>query len=354
MYQLVPFDIQHKEQLRRLISEVLPERPKEYFDEKWWWTFSSPPLTVAIEQSTQQVVGVCAYVPFAAYSHGSEFSSAWFVDFFVLKEHQGKGLGKLLTKTVMGSFQITSSLSQTDQAWFTFRKIGWNQRSVAKLFINPWAYFPSLLARLSKKDFLKSGVDVQKIDFEDVTVLHRDMIDQIWSNGRDRFDIVSSRTSDSLTKRFATRRNHRYKLYIACSEEGPVGYMVARTLPPNSINSLKRYSIGKKPVGLIVDYFICQSRLPVFRTLLSLALDDLIRSGASTLLCLCQGEAEQRDLKQSGFLHAGTPLIGRFLKRMDVGFTYYANSNLQLPQNPTWFLTLADCDMDRSWGESEV
>lgn len=151
MYQLVPFEIKHKEQLRRLISEVLPARPKEYFDEKWWWTFSSPPLTVAIEQATQQVVGVCAYVPFSAYSHGAEFSSAWFVDFFVLKEHQGKGLGKLLTKTVMGSFQITSSLSQTDQAWLSLRKIGWKQRSARKTFHQSLGIFPVAISPAEQK-----------------------------------------------------------------------------------------------------------------------------------------------------------------------------------------------------------
>jgi hypothetical protein len=44
----------------------------------------------------------------------------------------------------------------------------------------------------------------------------------------------------------------------------------------------------------------------------------------------------------------GTPLIGKRLRSLDIGFISYG----AVPQSANWFLTPGDCDLDLAWGET--
>jgi GNAT superfamily N-acetyltransferase len=334
-----PYVDDDKEFLRTFVRELWSDRPAEVFDNRWWWRHSTSPLIVAADEQTNRIVGMCAYIPFRLRAGGTDQRAAWFVDFFVAPDQQGKGLGKLLTCEVLNQFPVTASLSQSDAAWAVFRKLQWHARSYAKLYLHvaPALWHGSAKWRRGSKITVSSQLYTSALS-PDIAA----RIDDLWRSVRGLYDAIAVRDSTSLNDRYATFEQRRYRLLLAYRDDQLIGYMISRVLAKNSLQSFRR------SFGLVVDYLILNEDPDVFRALLGNAAKASVAEGARGMMCMSTSNAIGRVLAGTGYLHSGTPLIGRKLGKLDVAFTSYglerASSN--------WFLTPGDCDLDLSWGET--
>jgi len=352
-YRIRRFEPADREGLRRLIYEVWPDRPPEVFDKRWWWRTESPPLFVAEDEASGAIVGVCAFPAFPLYFDNRTVNATWFVDFFVSDKHQGKGIGKALSLAVMKEFAVTASLSQTEAAWQTFKRLGWQERQTTKLYLNPWGLLPGANALLRAIAPVDRGLRLESGEFVILPAL-ASAHDALWQALRSRYQALSVRDAQTLATRYARRDDRHYEIVRAWRGERLCGYMIIRVCPPNSLRSLKRYPVGRRPIGLVVDYLAAPDEPLVFASLLDAAAELLEARGARSMLCLCSVDAFHPHLTRRGFLHGGTPLLRQKLATMDVSFTAHFQPNETVLIGRRWFLTLGDCDMDLTWGESPV
>jgi GNAT superfamily N-acetyltransferase len=95
---------------------------------RWWYRvgyLDQEPLIV-IERN--RVIGQAGLIPVSLSFRGNQFSAIWFVDFSVLPEYQGQGIGKELTQRWMELCpnQITFC---NEKSANIFEKFGWHQLS---------------------------------------------------------------------------------------------------------------------------------------------------------------------------------------------------------------------------------
>jgi GNAT superfamily N-acetyltransferase len=330
-----------KNALRILFQKLWAESSVEKFENHWWWRWEEPPLYVVDDTETKTIVGICAYIPFLLNFQEQEYTSAWFVDFHVLPQHQGRSIGKRLTNAVTDRFAITASLSQSDAAWAVFRRLGWQEQQSTRLYMNLFPLLPGsmrVIRLFSKNDAslrLETGPVLSDGSFNNE-------FDKLWLRLRHSFGASSVRNSAALQQRYGKQPDKRYLLLRCYRSDELAGYMILRICPPNSLRRLRRY-----PIGLIVDYLMESREATLFSAMLGEAIEYLLEQQARYLLCLSTVPAFHSVLAQHGFFHSGTPLIGR---QLHVGFTFKSQSSTNALMNAPWHLTLGDCDMDLVWG----
>ncbi len=304
------------------------------FRERWWWQWEQPPLYM-VEDAGGAPIGVCAYIPFSLRACGVDLSAAWFVDFYVLSEYQGRGLGKRLTQVVQDRFQVTASLSQTAMAWRVFEKMGWCERTRVKLYVNR---FP--MRWMFRKP--SSGFDVSRCTLDAGSPVAADL-DALWTRVRDSYRCIARRDGAELLRRYA-RRGMEYVLL--CGRRGGecAGYMIVRVV--------RGTSGGKPSQGLIVDYLVHPDDTGAFTALLSEASSVLLDDGAERIYCISTSPRIERALVSRGFLSPTTPVIGRALRANNKWLTYYSKTKPDPVDPAAWFLTMGDCDIDYAWYQS--
>jgi hypothetical protein len=265
--------------------------------------------------------------------------------------HQGKGLGKALTEAITERTPVLASLSQTDAAWKVFQKSGWHPRQTAKLYLCPLPMIPGAMPLLRS---VLPTAPALRMEVAAISGPTDPELDALWNELRDSFDALVVRDARQLWSRYGMRQDRGYRIIRACRDNRLCAYMIVRVCPPNSLRSLKRYPMGRHPLGLIVDYLVQPDEPRVFAALLDEAGRTLAARGARSILCLSTVPAFHRPLVVRGYLHGGTPLLARKLSSMNVGFTFFTKPGERELAERRWFLTLGDCDMDLTWGESPV
>ena len=328
-----------KERLEGLCADVWNDRPADTFARRWWWSQSRPPLKIAEDLKTRALVGFCGCAPFSLYFQNRNYPSAWFADFFISKEHQGKGLGRLLADAVTRPFELAASLNHNDAALSLFRKMGWHESAPANLYLNPWLAVPGarrFLARSPKKTpyVLKSGSWPLAAPGE---------LDSLWNNSKDRWAPLACRDAAALERRYGPL-GRDYKMLRCYKGDTLVGYMITRIVPAGVIRSLPA-----KPVGLIVDFLVQPGEsLEIFRALLAQAFRQLPQDGAAFLMSLTTAGPFAQEFARNGFLHAATPIVGARLSRLKAPFAFAGPAVAALGPAP-WFLTFGDADLDLMW-----
>lgn len=309
--------------LIELLQQVWPNRrPIEpHVDRRWWWQFPEPPIVVIADRRSEQLAGVCAYMPFPLFSRGRGRSAAWFVDFYVLQEHQGRGFGRRLTRAVQDRFSVTASLSQTAMAWRVFQKLGWRDRAAVQIAMHPWPK-PWMFRSGSGYELSRHPIDAKLPVKSD--------LDALWAAVMEAYPAIASRTSEELVRRYSSHGGRAYDLICARRGGQCAGYMVVRS------------------PGLIVDVLARPDDAGAFKAMLSEAGRHLIELGARRLYCLATPQAWRRVLARHGFLSAGTPVLGARLESQTKWLTLFTTES-SVPEPGDWFVTLGDCDLDLAW-----
>jgi GNAT superfamily N-acetyltransferase len=343
MVSIRPYAPADRDRLRELaVHDVWADRPAEMFDRRWWWREQEPPLFVAEDIEAGELVGFCAYYPFRLYSKSETTPAAWFVDFFVSNRHQRKGIGKGLTREVMGRFPVTAALWATEGSWAVFERLGWTDQRYVDIYVNPWHILPIGRATTSKRRS-HPGIRLEVGPIGQV-IPDPQELDQLWRRVRDGYAALAVRDAAALGARYGERPGRQYSLIRAYRNSDLVGYMIVRPLPPGSLRPLRRF-----PVGLVADFLLDREDSSLFGALLDEASRRLVASGAKCVVCLATERAFHEALAHRGFLAASTPVIGRRLARMRIAFTFFEQrEGRRLPSE--WMLTFADADSDLTWG----
>jgi hypothetical protein len=119
--------------------------------------------------------------------------------------------------------------------------------------------------------------------------------------------------------------------------------MILRLCGKNTLAPLRWFRLG-----MIVDFWADPNDEQTLRTMLRQARRYLVKRGAQVLICRSTLPPFHGHLTRSGFVYAGTPVIGRVLSRLPGGFTFRCQEGNVLPATATWHLTLGDCDSDLS------
>lgn len=334
-FRVRPYDGADKGAVLELLRQVWAHKRHlaADFQDRWWWQWAQPPLYV-VEGPQRALAGLCAYIPFTLRARGREFSSAWFVDFYVLQECQGRGLGRRLTQAVQERFAITASLSQTAMAWRVFQKMGWHERTRVTLYMNPfpapWTFRrPPPAVRISTHP-IAAGLPVAAD------------LDRLWARVRDRYQVIACRDSASILRRYTSQGDRRYVLLCGHQGEQCAGYMIVRAVRSVVANS-------RRAEGLVVDYLVHPEDRRTFAALLGQAVSVLRDEGAGRMYCISSSPRCQRALAAHGFLSPAAPLVGRLLRGNTKWLTYYSRADAGPIDPAAWFLTIGDCDIDYAW-----
>jgi GNAT superfamily N-acetyltransferase len=314
--------------LYELLAQLWPDEPREALDRRWWWSTGTPPIVVAQEEDGA-LVGLCASLPLPLWSDGRERDGAWIVDFFVLPSHRGRGIGKRLVGEVAGRHELLASLSQTDMAWATFRGLGWQPRSFAPLYLSPWARVAGGPGQWLRRRNARIETTLGPAEFGPE-------FGELWRSLRDTLAPLSFRNEGALRARFAGG-GRNYSLIRATVGGTLRAYMVVRELPPRSIRSFPNHGIA-----LVADYLSDPEDPALFKEMIDHATRWARARGVRFVLCMSTHAAHQRVLRRRGFLGPDTPLVGRRLGKLAVGFTASAGAPARRP----WHLTPVDCDLD--------
>ena len=321
-----PYAAADRGRLLDLLRHVWPNRrPLEpHVDRRWWWQFAEPPILLAEQAPTAALAGLCAYLPFRLRTRGREVDAAWFVDFFVQPNHQGRGIGRRLTQAVHARFALTASLSQTAMAWRVFQKLGWRERAAVQVSMHPWPK-PWMFPRRGGFDVSGHAVDAQ------LPVAAE--IDALWADVASSYPAIACRSSQDLIRRYASHGGRAYDLICARRGSKCVGYMVVRA------------------PGLIVDALARPDDSAAFAAMLAEAARRLLELGAVRLHCLVTPLRWRQVLARRGFLAADTPLVGARLRSQTKWLTCFS-AEAGVPEPGDWFVTLGDCDLELAWAGS--
>jgi GNAT superfamily N-acetyltransferase len=331
-----PYASQDDVRLMALLREVWSHKRDIENDvhDRWWWQWDEPPLYVVEDPAQGTLAGLCAYIPFALRTNGMELPSAWFVDFYVRPDYQGKGLGTRLTQAVQNRHAVTASLSQTAMAYRVFQKLDWSDRSPVTLYVHPLPRRWMFGSASSQHRIVTAAIDGALPVWPD--------IDALWVRVRDAFPAIAVRASASLLARYATRGDRQYVLVGAYRGQALVGYMIVRVVDALSNDA-------RPPQGLIVDYLVHPDDTAAFGALLSEAASTLVARGVNRIYAISTLSACQRVLRARGFLSPSTPLLGRWLESNTKWLTFIAKPGVLPPLPGDWHVTLGDCDLDFAW-----
>lgn len=322
-----PFAHGDRPALYDLLAEIWPDRTPQTLDARWWWSRDPSPLMVA-QDPDGALAGVCAHIPFTLRDGGRDLHGAWVVDFFVCPSRQGQGIGGRLVAALAERFGLLASLNQTEAAWGAFRRAGWRERSLAPMYLAPDSRAARLLASLQRRPHPRADMSVGPPVFDAA-------FQEFWLSVRDRLPPASLRDAATLDARFA-RSGRGYALLSARLGGQLRGYAVARVLPPGSIRSFAGHR-----VALVADHLVDPGAPGVFADLVQATAGWAATQGVRFVLCMAVDPAHRRVLRRAGFLGPDTPLVGRRLGKLAVGFTATSNA-----PGPPWHLTPLDCDVD--------
>ena len=107
---------------------------------KWWYRVGHNNFEPLILSIDNKVVGQAGVLPVDLEIDGKKNQAIWFVDFAILPNLRGKGLGKILTKEWMKICpnQITFC---NNESLKIFKKFGWSHNLSSKRILKPINYF---------------------------------------------------------------------------------------------------------------------------------------------------------------------------------------------------------------------
>ena len=131
-----------KEELHEFYNIAFQDRNKILIN-NWKWIYRSGYLNyepILLLNNKKKIIGQAALIPAKISYKDIIYPAVWFVDFVILKEFRGKGLGGYLTKEWMKICpnQITYC---NDSSLKIFKKLGWQDSKTSKRIAVPVNYF---------------------------------------------------------------------------------------------------------------------------------------------------------------------------------------------------------------------
>ena len=319
-------------------------------DDKWTpsyldWYFlgnpytdpGSPPVWVA--KSGQEIVGQVATIPVRLKARESITMAAWILEFILLPEFRGQGLGKRLVSEVGRTFPTMITLGINEASTRVFTSLGWKplggiHRYHRVLFAGSAAGkrglaggaldFVSLPLRVVRSGYQRAGRFVARqdrtFDLE---------FDRLWERASRQWPAAVVRERPYLAWQFERQPGKKFEVITLYERETLVGYAVLffRSGGP----------AGRPPKAAISDMVYDESRSEgVIDALLGAALRLAVARKAGSLVTDVLDPRVEARLKRLGFWRIRKS--PRFMaSSVDVPDLLYRSEN--------WYLTRADSDV---------
>ena len=131
------------------ISEIATDQLSEFYKKtyykryksltsnwRWWYRVGYNKLEPLILSVDNKVIGQAAYLPINLNILGNIVPAIWFVDYAVLPEFKGKGLGKILSKEWMKICPNQMAIC-SDDSLRVLKKLGWKDNYTTKRLARP-------------------------------------------------------------------------------------------------------------------------------------------------------------------------------------------------------------------------
>ena len=131
------------------ISEIATDQLSEFYKKtyykryksltsnwRWWYRVGYSKLEPLILSVDNKVIGQAAYLPTNLNILGNIIPAIWFVDYAVLPEFKGKGLGKILSKEWMKICPNQMAIC-SDDSLRVLKKLGWKDNFTTKRLVRP-------------------------------------------------------------------------------------------------------------------------------------------------------------------------------------------------------------------------
>ena len=131
------------------ISEIATDQLSEFYKKtyykryksltsnwRWWYRVGYNELEPLILSVDNKVIGQAAYLPINLNILGNIVPAIWFVDYVVLPEFKGKGLGKILSKEWMKICPNQMAIC-SDDSLRVLKKLGWKDNYTTKRLVRP-------------------------------------------------------------------------------------------------------------------------------------------------------------------------------------------------------------------------
>ena len=131
------------------ISEIATDQLSEFYKKtyykryksltsnwRWWYRVGYNGLEPLILSVDNKVIGQAAYLPINLNILGNIVPAIWFVDYVVLPEFKGKGLGKILSKEWMKICPNQMAIC-SDDSLRVLKKLGWKDNYPTKRLARP-------------------------------------------------------------------------------------------------------------------------------------------------------------------------------------------------------------------------
>ena len=131
------------------ISEIATDQLSEFYKKtyykryksltsnwRWWYRVGYNELEPLILSVDNKVIGQAAYLPINLNILGNIVPAIWFVDYAILPEFKGKGLGKIMYKEWMKICPNQMAIC-SDDSLRVLKKFGWKDNSATKRLARP-------------------------------------------------------------------------------------------------------------------------------------------------------------------------------------------------------------------------
>ncbi len=129
--QIRQFRLADQEELLSFLRAAYADEPLKSDREFWTWHYLQNPHTqldnipLWVVTDNERIVGQVATIPVVLKVNDDEKPAIWILDFVVLPEYRGKGLGKRLVKAALESNAIVMTLGINEASTAVFRSLKW-------------------------------------------------------------------------------------------------------------------------------------------------------------------------------------------------------------------------------------
>lgn len=129
--QIKQFELADQDALLSFLRTAYPDDPRKSEPAFWRWHYLENPFTspddipLWLVRSGKQIVGQLATIPVDLKVGSGTTRAIWILDFVILPEYRGRGLGKRLVLAARESFPTMITLGINEQSTAVFRSLKW-------------------------------------------------------------------------------------------------------------------------------------------------------------------------------------------------------------------------------------
>ncbi len=310
-----------------------PDRWQYKFPERWAWEFAQNPfvrgehLPIWIALDGDRIIGQSCALVEPLVILGQEQRVGWGVDFYVLPEYRGRGVGTRLQQANNLGHDIFMSLSMAQSAARIKSNLGLQPLPPVPVWMkivrhDPESVLRTLTERTKLPEIILRRTGVHRLGASLLTArgARHDRglftppagvqispltrfgleVDELWGRLSGKFSALARRDAEYLNWKFTQQPHVHHERFLASRDGQVVGYVIFRRAHPPERNA-----------GLILDLFTDPGDETTIQALLRFALQNLHAQGVTYLLAASSVREFQLAYAMLGFKQtkAATPMI---------------------------------------------